>query len=98
MRQLAYALPELPGSASLRPKTYAAWPVWKDSTTDELQLCPALAENKPRNAGKMRAASTARRICRGSTAGRSAAPRIAVLYALLFDCPRLQDRAARPVL
>ena len=44
MRQLAYALPPLPGFNSLRPKTYAAWPVWKDSTTSEVRFCPALAE------------------------------------------------------
>ena len=40
MRQLAYALPALPGFDSLRPKTYAAWPVWKDSTTDEVRFVP----------------------------------------------------------
>jgi hypothetical protein len=37
MRQLAYALPQLPGFDSLRPKTYAAWPVWNGSTTAEIQ-------------------------------------------------------------
>jgi hypothetical protein len=40
MRQLAYALPQIPGFDSLRPKTYAAWPVWKDSTTDEVRFVP----------------------------------------------------------
>lgn len=37
MRQLAYALPQLPGFDSLRPKTYAAWPVWNGSTTAEIK-------------------------------------------------------------
>lgn len=37
MRQLAYALPDLPGFDSLRPKTYAAWPVWTGSTTDQIK-------------------------------------------------------------
>jgi hypothetical protein len=37
LRQLAYALPQLPGFESLRPKTYAAWPVWEGSTTAEIQ-------------------------------------------------------------
>jgi hypothetical protein len=37
MRQLAYALPQIPGFDSLRPKTYAAWPVWDGSTTGEIQ-------------------------------------------------------------
>jgi hypothetical protein len=36
MRQLAYALPQIPGFDSLRPKTYAAWPVWHDSTTAKI--------------------------------------------------------------
>jgi hypothetical protein len=35
MRQLAYALPQLPGFDS--PKTYAAWPVWSGSTTAEIK-------------------------------------------------------------
>ena len=35
MRQLAHFLPALPGIDS--PKTYAAWPVWSGSTTDELK-------------------------------------------------------------
>ena len=35
MRQLAYALPSFPGFDS--PKTYAAWPVWSGSTTDEIK-------------------------------------------------------------
>jgi Helix-turn-helix domain len=37
LRQLAYALPQIPGFDSLRPKTYAAWPVWEGSTTGEIQ-------------------------------------------------------------
>ena len=38
MRSIAYALPALPGFAG--PKTYAAWPVWRDSTTDEIKFQP----------------------------------------------------------
>ena len=38
MRSIAYALPSLPGFAGL--KTYAAWPVWRDSTTDEVKFQP----------------------------------------------------------
>jgi hypothetical protein len=34
MRSIAYALPALPGFTP--PKTYAAWPVWRDSTTAEV--------------------------------------------------------------
>ena len=36
MRQLAYALPQLPG-LPIRPTTYAAWPVWSGSTTADIQ-------------------------------------------------------------
>jgi hypothetical protein len=36
MRQLAYCLPSLPGFAA--PKTYAAWPVWSGSTTEEVRF------------------------------------------------------------
>jgi hypothetical protein len=39
-QQLAYALPQIPGFDSLRPKTYAAWPVWKDSTTAPVTFAP----------------------------------------------------------
>jgi len=38
MRSIAYALPALPGFTG--PKTYAAWPVWRDSTTTELKFQP----------------------------------------------------------
>ena len=38
MRSIAYALPTLPGFAGL--KTYAAWPVWRDSTTDQVKFQP----------------------------------------------------------
>ena len=39
MRSLAYALPALPGIDS--PKTYAAWPVWHDSTPADVKFHPA---------------------------------------------------------
>ena len=38
MRSIAYAFPTLPGFAG--PKTYAAWPVWRDSTTSEVRFQP----------------------------------------------------------
>ena len=38
MRLLAYSLPALPGFAG--PKTYAAWPVWSDSTTKPIRFQP----------------------------------------------------------
>jgi Helix-turn-helix domain len=38
MRSIAYALPAFPGFTG--PKTYAAWPVWKDSTTQTIRFAP----------------------------------------------------------
>jgi hypothetical protein len=35
---ISYALPSLPGFDS--PKTYAGWPVWRDSTTEEVKFTP----------------------------------------------------------
>lgn len=40
MRSLAYCLPALPFAGFTPPKTYAAWPVWKDSTTQEVKFTP----------------------------------------------------------
>jgi hypothetical protein len=42
-RHIAFALPSLPGIPgfdSLIPKTYAPWPVWRDSTTDKVKFTP----------------------------------------------------------
>ena len=39
MPMLAFALPTLPGLPD-GPKTYAAWPVWSDSTTKEVRYQP----------------------------------------------------------
>jgi hypothetical protein len=38
MLPLAQLIPALPGMAG--PKTYAAWPVWRDSTTDAVKFQP----------------------------------------------------------
>jgi hypothetical protein len=48
MRSLAYALPSFPGFDS--PKTYAAWPVWRDSSTSKVKFWPWL---KKKQAGKI---------------------------------------------
>ena len=42
MPTLAQSLPALPfpGFAGVGPKTYAAWPVWSDSTTKEIKFHP----------------------------------------------------------
>jgi Bacterial regulatory proteins, gntR family len=83
MRQLAYALPALPGFDS--PKTFAAWPVWRDSPDAEsVRFVPLPKKEAARRWHK------ARRFDRqthtpgkhGGTLGRSG---LAVLYVLLFD-------------
>jgi hypothetical protein len=41
MQQIGQALPALPGLPAYEgPKTYAAWPVWHDSTTKEVRFQP----------------------------------------------------------
>lgn len=82
MRSIAYALPPLPGFAG--PRTYAAWPVWKDSTTDELRFVPLPKKEAARRWHK------ARRFDRqthtpGKHGGAIGRTGLAVLYVLLFD-------------
>jgi hypothetical protein len=40
MRSFAECLPALPFPGYAPPKTYAAWPVWSDSTTKEIKFEP----------------------------------------------------------
>ena len=82
MRSLAYALPPLPGFDS--PKTYAAWPVWHDSTTEEVRFVPL-----PKKEAARRWYAAKRFDCRthiagkhGGLIGRTA---LEVLRVLLFE-------------
>jgi hypothetical protein len=82
MSSLAYALPGLSGTDSA--KTYAVWPVWKDSTTQEVRFFPLSKKEAARRWHK------ARRFDRQThTAGKHGGvigrPGLAVLYVLLFD-------------
>jgi len=82
MPTLAYALPALPGFAG--PKTYAAWPVWSDSTTQQIRF-----QSMPKKAA-VRLWHHARDFDRrsrqpgrhGGAVGHSA---LQVLHALIFD-------------
>jgi Helix-turn-helix domain len=82
MRSIAYALPSFPGFAG--PRTYAAWPVWKDSARGEIRFAPLPKKEAARRWHK------ARRFDRqthtpgkhGGALGRSG---LAVFYVLLFD-------------
>lgn len=82
MRSIAYALPSLPGFAGL--KTYAAWPVWRDSTTAEVKF-----QSMPKKKA-VRLYHDARRFERqtrqpGRQDGALGRNGLAVLHALLFD-------------
>jgi hypothetical protein len=82
MRQLAYALPGLPGIDS--PKTFAAWPVWRDSTTDDVQFVPLKKKEAARRWHKARRFDRQTHTAgkHGGVIGRTA---LHVLYTLLFD-------------
>jgi hypothetical protein len=82
MRSIAYALPSLPGFAG--PKTYAAWPVWRDSTTAAVKFEP-LPKKKA-----VKLYHQARRFERqtrrpGRQDGALGRNGLAVLHALIFD-------------
>jgi hypothetical protein len=82
MRSLTYALAPLPGFAS--PKTYAAWPVWHDSTTEEVRFVAMSLKQAAKLWQKARRFDRQSHIAgkHGGMIGRTA---LAVLYALLFD-------------
>lgn len=84
MRQLAYCLPQLPG-LPIRPKTYTAWPVWRDSTTETVTFWPWL---KKKEAVKLY--HKARKFERqtrqpGKQDGALGRNGLLVLHALIFD-------------
>ena len=102
MRQLASLLPQLSGIDS--PKTYAAWPVWANSTTTELRWPPVIKEAVIRWYHGARAWNAAKQAVHryGGTLG-SASMR--VLESLMFDFqnyrtgqldPSYQGIAAKP--
>lgn len=74
-----------PGFGGLGPKTYAAWPVWKDSTTKDVRYQP-MSKKKA-----VRLYHEARRFERqtrqpGRQDGALGRNGLAVLHAMLFDC------------
>jgi hypothetical protein len=82
MRSIAYALPAFPGFAG--PKTYAAWPVWKDSTPQPIRFAPLPKKEAARLWHKARLfdRQTHERGKHGGAIGRTA---LDVLQVLLFD-------------
>ena len=82
MRQLAYCLPSLPGLAG--PRTYAAWPVWSDSTTEKVyfQPMPKKAAVKLWHRARDFDRITRQAGKHGGSVGHAA---LQVLHALIFD-------------
>ena len=82
-RPLAHALPSFPGFDS--PKTYAAWPVWRDSTTEDVKFTPL----PKRQAAKLfhKARNFERQTRQpGRQDGALGRNGLAVLHTLIFDC------------
>jgi hypothetical protein len=85
MRSFAQCLPPLPGLPAIAgPKTYAAWPVWSDSTTKEIkfQPMPKKAAVKLWHRARDFDRQTNKEGCHGGAVGHSA---LQVLHALIFD-------------
>ena len=86
MQSFAQCLPSLPfpGFAGLGPKTYAAWPVWKDSTTKEIRFTPIPKKAATRLWHRARDfdRQTRRKDHHGGAVGHAA---LQVLHALIFD-------------
>jgi hypothetical protein len=82
MRPLAAWLPSLPGFEG--PKTYAAWPVWHDSTTAEVhfQPMPKKAATRLYHRARDFDRQTKQEGKHGGAVGHSA---LQVLHTLLFD-------------
>ena len=83
MRSIAYALPALPGFVP--PKTYAAWPVWRDSTTAEVKFQPLPKKKATKLFHQARRFERQTRLP-GRQDGALGRNGILVLHALLFDC------------
>ena len=82
MRSIAYALPPFPGFAG--PRTYAAWPVWRDSTTKQVKFRPLPKKEAARRYHKARRFDRQTHVAgkHGGALGRTA---LQVFYVLLFD-------------
>lgn len=82
MQSLAQCLPAFAGFSA--PKTYAAWPVWSDSTTKEIkfQPIPKKAATKIWHRARDFDRMTRKPDCHGGAVGHAA---LQVLHALIFD-------------
>jgi hypothetical protein len=82
MRALAQYLPSLPGFAG--PKTYAAWPVWSDSTTKGVRFQPTPKKAAVKLWHRARDFDRKTR-CKDHHGGAVGHAALQVLHALVFD-------------
>ena len=84
MRSLALCLPALPFPGYSPPRTYAAWPVWSDSTTKEVKFQPLRkkAATKLWHRARDFDRKTKQKDHHGGAVGHAA---LQVLHALIFD-------------
>ena len=85
MLQVARCVPALPGFPAMEgPKTFAAWPVWSDSTTKEIRFQPMRKKEATRLWHRARDfdRKTRRKDHHGGAVGHAA---LQVLHALIFD-------------
>jgi hypothetical protein len=85
MQQIGQALPALPGLPAYEgPKTYAAWPVWHDSTTKEVRFQPMPKKKAVKLWHRARDFDRQTHI-RGKHGGAVGHTALQVLHALIFD-------------
>jgi hypothetical protein len=82
MRSLAYAFPPLPGFDS--PKSYAAWPVWSGSTTEQIKWPKVIKDAVIEWYHKARNWNAAKEIA-GRYGGTLGSAALRVLESLAFD-------------
>jgi hypothetical protein len=84
MRSFAQCLSALPFSGFEGPKTYAAWPVWSDSTTKEIKFQPLPKKSATKLWHRARDfdRKTKQKDHHGGAVGHAA---LQVLHALIFD-------------
>ena len=85
MMQVGQCVPTLPGLPAFEgPKTYAAWPVWSNSTTTQIKYQSMSKKDATRLWHRARDfdRQTRRKDCHGGAVGHAA---LQVLHALIFD-------------
>lgn len=85
MMQVGQCVPALPGLPVFDgPKTYAAWPVWSESTTTEVQFqrMPKKVATRLWHRARDFDRKTKRKDCHGGAVGHTA---LQVLHTLIFD-------------